>query len=50
MFVVALIAAIVGSIFTSIGKSTESVSFQLCGGIICLVSGILFIANIFLVL
>ena len=47
MFVVAIIAAVVGSIFTAIGKSANSALFQACGGIICLVSGILFLVNAF---
>ena len=47
MFIVAMMAAVVGGIFTAIGKSTNSTVFQACGGIICLVSGILFLVNAF---
>jgi len=48
MFMVAMMAALVGAIFTGIGKATNSTVFNFCGGLICLVSGILFLVNVFI--
>ena len=47
MFMVAMMAAVVGAIFTGIGKATNSTAFNLSGGLICLVSGVLFLINAF---
>lgn len=48
MFMIAMMAAVVGGIFTSIGKATNSTVFNFCGALICLVSGILFLVNVFI--
>ena len=47
MFIIALIAALIGSIITAIGKSANSPAFLIAGSIICLASGALFLVNAF---
>ncbi len=46
MFIIAIFVGALGSILTSIGKSTKSAGCSLFGGMLCLTSAVLFIANI----
>lgn len=48
LFMYALIVGAVGGIFSAIGKSMDSTPFTIMGGLVCLVSGIMFFANAFI--
>ena len=47
MFLYAMMAAMIGTVLTAVGKSSNSVAFSLCGGIMCFVSAIMFLTIAF---
>ena len=48
MFLYAMFAGVIGSIFTMIGKSSNSVGFTFSGALLCFLSAIMFFINAFI--
>ena len=48
MFIIAIIMGVLGGIISAIGNGSKSPLTSLCGGIMMLCSGILFLLNVFM--